>query len=170
MKRIILLSYAMMLLVGCEDVLDKRELNAIDGQDIWNDVSLANLYLNNVYGSALPMFGGTDNTNISDESLGSGTGYMMYGMLTKDGDYGNFNSNKWYIIRELNLLLDGVPEGSMQEEDKDLLLGQAYFLRAWTYWEMVKYYGGVPIILEVFDPARLMNIWLAATAPMNALP
>ena len=155
MKRIILLSYAMMLLVGCEDVLDKRELNAIDGQDIWNDVSLANLYLNNVYGSALPMFGGTDNTNISDESLGSGTGYMMYGMLTKDGDYGNFNSNKWYIIRELNLLLDGVPEGSMPAEDKDLLLGQAYFLRAWTYWEMVKYYGGVPIILEVFDPAQI---------------
>jgi len=155
MKRIILLSYTLMLLVGCEDVLDKRELNAIDGQDIWNDASLANLYLNNVYGSALPVFGGTDNTNISDESMGSGTGYMMYGMLTKDGDYGNFNSNKWYIIRELNLLLDGVPEGSMQAEDKDLLLGQAYFLRAWTYWEMVKYYGGVPIILEVFDPVQI---------------
>jgi hypothetical protein len=154
MKRAVILSIIMMLFMGCEDVLDKRELNAIDGQDIWNDITLANLYLNNVYGSALPTFGGTDNTNISDESVGSGTGYMMYGMLTKDDAYGNFTSNKWYIIRELNLLLEGVPEGKLSEEDKQMLLGQAYFLRAWTYWELVKYYGGVPLVLTVFDPAQ----------------
>jgi hypothetical protein len=155
MKRVLLFSFILALLASCEKVLDKKELNAIDGQDIWNELTLANLYLNNIYGSALPTFAGTDNTNISDESAGPGTGYMMYGMLTKDDSYGNFTSNKWYIIRELNLLFEGVPKGSLLEEDKNLLLGQSYFLRALTYWEMVKYYGGVPIILEVFDPAQV---------------
>ncbi|MBN2763460.1 MAG: RagB/SusD family nutrient uptake outer membrane protein, partial [Bacteroidales bacterium] len=154
MKKVLFYIFMTALFSGCEDVLDKKELNAVDGQDIWNDITLASLYLNNVYGSALPTFGGTESTNISDESVGSGTGYMMYGMLTKDESYGNFTSNKWYIIRELNILLDGVPDGSIETEDKDLLLGQAYFLRAWTYWEMVKYYGGVPLVLTVFDPAR----------------
>ena len=155
MKKALSFMLLLALFAGCEDVLDKRELNAIDGQDIWNDITLANLYLNNVYGSALPTFSGTESTNIADESIGSGTGNMMYGMLTKDEAYGNFSSNKWYIIRELNLLFEGISKGNLPENDKNLLLGQAYFLRAWTYWEMVKYYGGVPLVLEVFDPAQV---------------
>ncbi|MBN1414483.1 MAG: RagB/SusD family nutrient uptake outer membrane protein [Bacteroidales bacterium] len=155
MKKALIFIFLMAWFTGCEEVLDKRELNAIDGQDIWNDMTLANLYLNNIYGSALPTFSGTESTNISDESVGTGTGNMMYGMLTKTESYGNFTSNKWYIIRELNLLINGVPKGNLSEEDKDLLMGQAYFLRAWTYWELVKYYGGVPLILKVLDPAKI---------------
>lgn len=155
MKKAILYIFLVTLITSCEDVLDKRELNAVDGQDIWNDIELANLYLNNIYGNALPNFEGTENTNISDESYGSGTGSMMYGALTNDAAYGNFTSNKWYIIRELNLLIENVNKGSLETEDKDLLIGQAYFLRAWTYWELIKYYGGVPLILKVLDPAKI---------------
>lgn len=154
MKKFIIYSLLLILFTGCEKVLDKRELNHIDGQDVWNDITLANLFLNKTYASALPTFKGNSNTNISDESVGSGDGSMMYGLLTKDEAYGNFNSDKWYILRQLNLAFEGIPEGSMDEENKNLLLGQAYFLRGWTNWELVKYYGGIPLIMKVLDPTE----------------
>lgn len=154
MKKLFLYIFILLFFSGCEKVLDKKELNAVDGQDIWNDYNLANLYLNDVYGSAIPTFSGTSNTNISDESLGTGTGYMMYGLLTKEDTYGIFSSNSWYLIRQLNTLFEGLSSGTMDEADKNLLMGQAYFLRAWTYWELVKYYGGVPLILKTLDPSQ----------------
>jgi hypothetical protein len=153
MKKSIIYIFILLIFSGCEKVLDKKELNSIDGRDIWNDPELADLYLNNTYNLALPSFAGSSNTNLSDESIGSGTDFMMYGLLTKESSYGIFNSNRWYIIRQLNTMLEGLNEGTMSDDDKKLLLGQVYFLRAWTYWEFVLYYGGVPLILSSIDPA-----------------
>jgi starch-binding outer membrane protein, SusD/RagB family len=154
MKKLFLYIFILMFFSGCEKVLDKKELNHVDGQDIWNDYNLANLYLNNIYGGAVPAFAGTANTNLSDESYGPGKGYMMYGQLTIDSDYGIFSSNRWYLIRQLNTLFEGLASGTIDKADKDLLLGQAYFLRAWAYWELVKYYGGVPLVLRTLDPIQ----------------
>ncbi len=152
MKRLILYIAFYIVLSGCEDVLDKKELNAVDSEDVWNSETLANLYLNKVYVDLLPSFGGASSTEISDESVGTGTGNMMYGELSDEASYGNFSSSVYNDIRELNILFSEIDKGSIPVEARDLLKGQAYFLRAWAYWELVKYYGGVPLILEPQNP------------------
>lgn len=148
------IKYILLLLVftSCEDVLDKRELDAVDNEDVWNTPALANLYLNRLYTFGIPGFGGNANTNISDESYGSGTGNMMYGMLQFTDGYGNFGVSIYSNIRQINILLDQIEQGSLSEEEKNEIKGQALFLRAWIYWEMVKLYGGVPMIMEPQDP------------------
>ena len=40
----------------------------------------------------------------------------------------------------------------LTEEQKNELLGQAYFFRAYMYYHLVTIYGGVPIIDHVQDP------------------
>lgn len=149
-------------LIGCEKIIDeKRELNHLDNENIWEDINLANLFLNMIYSNSLPTFDGNSNTNLSDESIGSGTGNMMYGLLTKDEDgFGNFLA-EWSNIRRMNILLEEVDKGTLDEEDVKLLKGQTLFLRAWTYWEMVKLYGGVPLVLDVASILETENHMVA---------
>lgn len=65
----------------------------------------------------------------------------------------NFLSNWWNIlyggIRSTNVVLDFVPGIDMDAEEKDFYLGQAYFLRGLYYFDLVKGFGGVPLITDV---------------------
>ena len=68
------------------------------------------------------------------------------------GQTGNIQQSAWGRIRECNDVIRGLTNGNIPQEDKDRLLGQVYFWRAWCYYNFVKWYGGVPIIEEVQEP------------------
>ena len=40
----------------------------------------------------------------------------------------------------------------MTEKQKNIRIGQAYFLRAWCYFNLFKWYGGVPLVSTVQEP------------------
>ena len=61
------------------------------------------------------------------------------------------NANAWGRIRNINDAINGIENGALSQDEKDELLGQAYFLRAWCYYYLVRYYGGVPIVTTVLD-------------------
>ena len=54
-----------------------------------------------------------------------------------------------YINRFLEIIVELKAKGSLTDADYNQLYGEAHFLRAWTYFSMVKRYGGVPIIDKV---------------------
>ena len=64
---------------------------------------------------------------------------------------GYFGSS-WARIREINETIAGIAGGSLSEDEKNELLGQAYFLRAWCYYLLFRYYGSIPIVTEVQNP------------------
>ena len=43
-------------------------------------------------------------------------------------------------------------KSTLPEEQKNEVLGQAYFFRAWRYYNMFKFYGGLPIVTQVLNP------------------
>jgi hypothetical protein len=53
-------------------------------------------------------------------------------------------------IRAANTAIVRLPEATFTDVDKDLLLGEAYFLRAYYYHQLLRYYGGFPIITKVY--------------------
>ncbi len=65
----------------------------------------------------------------------------------------SIHETPWGYVRQANDIINGVKNGSMKQEDKDKILGQVYFWRAWIYYRMFIWYGGVPIITEVMEPA-----------------
>ena len=152
MKKSLFIWVVVLLSFSCEDVIDKQLLNAIDSDMVWHDPSLAELYLNGLYQSSLPGFGGLSNSDISDEARGSGPGQMMYGILAQTEAYGTYSVSTYAKIRNINILLQDIEFGSIPEADRRSFKGQAYFLRAWQYWELVRYYGGVPVVLTPQDP------------------
>ena len=64
-------------------------------------------------------------------------------------DRGNVRANVWGVIRNINDAIEGVQGCTLSNELKDIALGQLYFLRAWRYFMLWKWYGGVPIIKTV---------------------
>lgn len=126
-----------------EDVLDKRDLSALTSLDVWNDNNLATLYGNNLYLDLPgwnPVF-----SSYSDES-GYGNGLVYgFGIILDENPIGYW---QYGAIRKINILFDEIDGGSLSEEVKNLLKGQSYFLRAFHYFEMLRRYGGVPIITQ----------------------
>ncbi len=59
----------------------------------------------------------------------------------------------WGHIRNCNDVIENVAKSeSLTDEQKNELLGQAYFFRGYMYYHLVTIYGGVPIIDHVQDP------------------
>jgi hypothetical protein len=60
-------------------------------------------------------------------------------------------NNAYNGIGAANLVLARVPAISMDETQKKALLGQAYFIRAFLYYHLVRLYGDVPLITTPID-------------------
>ncbi|MBO4602968.1 MAG: RagB/SusD family nutrient uptake outer membrane protein [Salinivirgaceae bacterium] len=57
----------------------------------------------------------------------------------------------WFCIRQANMALEHINDMEGTEEEKNLILGQSYFFRAWWHFEMMEYFGGLPYINKVLD-------------------
>lgn len=88
--------------------------------------------------------------NPQNEMLSTGTSNAVPDYF--QGQANNIRESAWGRIRNINDVIRGISGSTLTQEEKDQLLGQVYFFRAWCYYNMVKWYGGVPIITEVLDP------------------
>jgi len=68
---------------------------------------------------------------------------------------GNAGGNKYMDISRCNNAIKFIPEGTLPLDVKNRFLGQYYALRAMVYFDMVKVYGGVPLVLEPQDPENI---------------
>jgi starch-binding outer membrane protein, SusD/RagB family len=144
---------------GCTKILDKKDLNSVNESAVWNNIDLATAYVNGIYASNLPGWS-TEFADYSDESDGGGN--YMYGQLNENSvDYWPYGA-----IREINVLIDNIDKGTLTDEIKKKLKGEAMFFRAFRYFEMVKRYGGVPLILH---PQSVNEDLLVARSPTSVV-
>ncbi|HEY8893494.1 MAG TPA: RagB/SusD family nutrient uptake outer membrane protein, partial [Niastella sp.] len=68
----------------------------------------------------------------------------------------NWWTGLYSVIAQTNLVLDKVPGIKMDEAKKKQVLGEAQFLRAWSYFYLVRLWGDVPLhttsVLTATDP------------------
>jgi hypothetical protein len=138
-----------MFMASCDDVLDKENLTAIQAGDVWNNIELAKGYSNGIYAALMPGMP-TQSGSYSDEAGSTnyqGTFENPYGFGTATVN----STNIWNYgtIRNINFMLDKIDTGTLSDNQKNPLKGEAYFWRAWAYWQMVQSYGGVPLVLDV---------------------
>jgi hypothetical protein len=71
------------------------------------------------------------------------------------GTQSNIQESVYGRIRNINDVLAGINGSSgITDEEKNELLGQVYFFRAWCYYNLFKWYGGVPIVTSTQDPVE----------------
>ena len=71
-----------------------------------------------------------------------------------EGTKGDPITSAYGRIRNINDAIAGIEGSTLSQDEKNELLGQVYFFRAWCYYNLVKWYGGVPIITEVQEPVE----------------
>lgn len=142
---------------GCTSILDLKDLEAVNQSDVWRDAGLAQAYVDRIYADNLPGWS-TGEAPISDESPG-GTSYL-YGQLTENSvDYWPYAQ-----IRRINVLLNEIDGGTISPAVTRTMKGEALFFRAFRYFELVKRYGGVPLLLK---PQALDDDLLVERAPTS---
>lgn len=137
---IIYCSITVALHSGCNKILDVENIAAFDPNVVWNDPQLSNAYLAALYARTMPGGWPVNNGQYADELVGN----LGAGDVTSQNNA--FKSWPYGTIRNINILLDEMDKGSLEDDIKNPIKGQAYFLRAWNYFNMVVLHGGVPII------------------------
>ena len=164
-------------LTSCsDDFLEEKKLyGKYSEATVYNNYETAQNRIDHFYYQLLPgqkegdgiyqlivSVGGADDDNCATEEY---AGVSAWEDNTDILDYMTLNSKKWdhiYVefkenspygqIRNINDAIQGLENHStLSENEKNELLGQAYFFRAWRYYTMVRWHGGVPIIKEVED-------------------
>lgn len=138
-------------MTSCKEGLDYENVNTIVPDAVWKDAAMINSFFNDIHGGLNP--GWIYNAESSDEGASRPMVMSNYlrGQITVDNTNVSLDYN---YIDKINFFLKNIEEVSsdvMPEHDKQLLIGQAKFWRAWNYWNMVKWVGGVPLILEPQD-------------------
>ena len=64
---------------------------------------------------------------------------------------GNYFKYAYIAINRANAVIKNVPGGNFEQDLKDRYLGEAYFLRAWNYFNLVKNFGKVPMHTSVVE-------------------
>ncbi len=66
--------------------------------------------------------------------------------------------NSWYCIRKCNMGIENIKSLVGSDEERDLLLGQMYFFRAWWHFELMCYFGGLPYIDKAFEADQIPEL------------
>ncbi len=143
---------ALLGLASCEKVLDKTDLGSVNGNLIFKDSILARMNLDYIYDQNLPNWGGTWGTrpDLSDESSGESKFFEGTLVVNDVTDFGTAlnATNNYGKIRVINMFINDVNSGPIAQATKNRLNAQALFFRAWRYFDLVRLYGGVPLVTK----------------------
>lgn len=155
LKNILMCAALGTVLAGCTD-LDIPPKNILTNEDIYNEGGIT-AYMAGLY-NHLPMedfnmgdradHGGFYNWLSEKTTLGS-TGEYANNVCGNSCVYGDkgYWKEAYQIIREANVLIQDLPNYSNLTGYEEWI-AEARFIRAYTYYALVKRYGGVPLLAE----------------------
>ncbi|GAA4800643.1 RagB/SusD family nutrient uptake outer membrane protein [Olivibacter ginsenosidimutans] len=147
----LVLGSIVLLLCACnKDFLNPDNPGEITDEDVWKDENLIRMYVNSLYNTR----GGYDylNTldNITDEGRNNYPQYAPNLILAGQWDQISNPMDIWggayEGIRKANEFFARIDEAPVEEQAKTEMKGEARFLRAFLYFDLLKRYGGVPLI------------------------
>lgn len=154
--------------IGCSNYLDVKPQGQIDQDAAAQDPATAQNLVIGVYNTMwegnMHGFSYVGMTNIASDDADKGSnpddGKPTYGALdnlTMDPNVSNLNDvwSGYYLgIARANQAEAALEAGSLEETLKNQLLGEVRFLRAYFYFNLVRFFGSVPKIDKVLTPAE----------------
>lgn len=170
-KKLFVMTATALALQSCNtDFLNVTPPNQLSADVVWNDALTAQAYINDIYN-------GFEQGGLSEQMLASVSDEAMFthpgrGIDIVNSGTSNPTSTGWvhgtwawgrmYIyIRFCNVAMQQLNSADNKITDQDLkekMLGQVHFLRAYYYQQLLRYYGGVPLVDKVYTIADDMNL------------
>ena len=154
----ICMAFLMVLFISScnKDFLNKDSLTEFSSAAEWGDPALTATFINGIYNqlpAGLAMNAGSVDESRSRDADGLNFNNMI--ITQDDGEYGGW-SGAYSSIRSCNVALENISKATFDPTLvdgvtlKDRMLGEVHFLRAYIYFRLTNYYGGVPIIKNVY--------------------
>ncbi|MBC7688002.1 MAG: RagB/SusD family nutrient uptake outer membrane protein [Aquabacterium sp.] len=168
MKR--LLSFIMVVafiiqMPACKKQLDVLPVDQFSDASVWNDAALIQTFVNNIYSGVPHGFGCIMLASMADESMYNadfGSSNVTKSNINPS-DFAIFDPNFWAsnlkqyswdteykYIRATNVFFSKIDAAPVEATVKDAMKGEAHFLRAYIYSNLVSIYGAIPIITKAY--------------------
>src|SRR5690625_1019126 len=157
MKKVIFISAAIFcFIVSCDDILNIEPTSSVTTSNMWQSESDAEGAMNGMY----RQFRGSMNMMFRWGDLR--TGFYGRGLSMRDTEIFENNLNAttpganwkdlYTSINDANLILKYVPDIEFSnQEEKDNILANAYFIRAICYYYIARLWGDAPLLLDGFE-------------------
>ena len=176
-----LLCGSLLLLAGgasftsCTDWLDKDPDSIVREDEAFKNFRNFQGYVEEIY-TLIPskeMVNYCTAWNFGDDAVHNPEGYAHMDHQVDLGNYRNWYTNNqcwlngersslwrnsWYCIRKCNQGIENIGSLIGTDEERDLLLGQMYFFRAWWHFELMCYFGGLPYIDQTFVDGHIPEL------------
>jgi starch-binding outer membrane protein, SusD/RagB family len=149
---------------SCSDFLEEPDLSNFTMENYYTKPAHAESAVNAIYESLRPVTGGGFNgapwmmlefaTGLANTELGQAQNSIFVRNLVNNSDnaYGQtYWTTNYRGIANANVAIAKIPDIPMDEVAKKRTLGQARFLRAHYYYELVRIFGKIPLITEPID-------------------
>ena len=144
-----------------DDFVDTQPLGQVSGPAVWSDGALAEAFVTGIYnGLGQGGFNEQQLASLTDEAIFTHPGRGITTITesrSNPADPGWINetinwNNMYGRIRACNLALENLAQPGFTNTNRlvERLRGETQFLRAYYYHQLVRYYGGVPIIDKTF--------------------
>ena len=152
--------YLIALLIGfvsCNNYLDVPPMNIVQDKDIFTSPAGIQSYMARLYSELpiedfryCPSRGFNVNTSYGPPSAITGEA-LCRDQSSSISEQTPYYSQSYALIREANYFLETLPSFASNFMDKDVKnwTGEAYFIRAFTYFALARRYGGVPLVDHV---------------------
>jgi hypothetical protein len=157
-SKIIPILLLVITLAGCEDILEVEPTTQVDAENAMKNKRGVEATMNGIYdeyqsaalAQDLIIFGDLAADNLIH--IGSKKEYKQISdnRILPDNVYVEGYWNSLYdAINRINYMISEISNvEDLSEEDLAYYKGQAYFMRAFSYFNLVKYFGGVPLRKE----------------------
>lgn len=160
MRFLLVLSLAVTVSACEENLLDTQPLDSFSEENVWNDMALVELFVNDMYtglqsflatdaGDALNYAGFTDNAQARHGW--NGARRFTDAGLSPTQTAANPWDDMYVQIRNANMFMERIADVPGDDGMRMRLTGEVKFLRAWFYNWLIKHYGDVPLITQTFE-------------------
>jgi len=148
-------------ILSCTDFLEENNQSSLNPDSFYKTGTHAESALNAVYATTRDIFGGFSGGNSSNWHLLEAVSGLSVNNSSSNPDLNSLASlsytsnliharNIWAgtykLIGNANMVIENVPDIFMSEDRKKQILGEAYFLRAWAYFNAVRIWGDIPLL------------------------
>lgn len=150
------------LFTACSDFLEKYPPDKLNTDNFWQTEEDAVYSINSAYSplQSKGMYGrDAARWGAKTEELfraGDFYNYDLYLPSSSESNQGYNAAFKGILYANMNLAY--IPDMDISGDLKERILGEAYFLRGFYYYFLVRWYGDVPIILDVPTSTTNFNI------------
>lgn len=143
-------------IIGCDDNLDLAPQSQISTGNFYRTTSDFEQAILGAYSSLRSEFGDivlygdirSDNTKpVISGSVTTRFDFDNFSILPTSGAIENRWNNSYNSINRVNLLLDKIDVAEIDENVKKRVKGEAFFIRALVYFNLVRIYGDIPLVL-----------------------